>query len=396
MDFRYQNCVIESMSYQLPKSWISSDEIETKLLPIYDALHLNVGRLELMTGVQNRFLGDLKSRPSTLATSCAKKILKEKEEEEEIEPLADVSTLPPFPFTGKMGTPSNKDEIDFLIYAAVCRDFLEPATAAIIHNNLQLSNQTPFLDLSNACLGIASALQIACEMVESKRAKKVLVVASENSSPLLHRTINYLLEQFHGGKMSKDLLKKHLASLTIGSGSFSCICSHRDEISRSGVVKELFKINGFSFLANTKVADLCHGGLSGEEGMLMETNSNQLLEAGIKLAYDNWNQFKKFIKSFKGDNDNDNDNDKAKKYYIPHQVGSIHRRELAKVLELKEEELLTTFELLGNVGPVSMPLTLLSTYLNKTLNDKDQFYLLGIGSGLSSLMIHLEYEKTLF
>ena len=44
-------------------------------------------------------------------------------------------------------------DIDLLIHSSVCRDRLEPSTAAYVHGLLGLGPQAQIMDISNACLG---------------------------------------------------------------------------------------------------------------------------------------------------------------------------------------------------------------------------------------------------
>jgi 3-oxoacyl-[acyl-carrier-protein] synthase-3 len=53
----------------------------------------------------------------------------------------------------------------------------------------------------------------------------------------------------------------------------------------------------------------------------------------------------------------------------------------------------TTFETLGNVGSVSCPITLATAMEQGAYASGDKAALLGIGSGLSSIMMALEWPK---
>ena len=52
------------------------------------------------------------------------------------------------------------DEIGLLIDTSVCRDRLEPSSAVTVHHALDLPSWCLSFDLSNACLGFVSALQV--------------------------------------------------------------------------------------------------------------------------------------------------------------------------------------------------------------------------------------------
>ena len=78
---------------------------------------------------------------------------------------------------------------------------------------------------------------------------------------------------------------------------------------------------------------------------------------------------------------------------ITHQVGKAHSRELFKALGLDLEKDYTTFETLGNVGSVSCPITLARAIEEGAFIAGQKTALLGIGSGLSSLMMAVEWPQ---
>ena len=79
---------------------------------------------------------------------------------------------------------------------------------------------------------------------------------------------------------------------------------------------------------------------------------------------------------------------------MTHQVGSAHTRALFEALGLNAEKDFSTFETLGNVGSVSCPLTLARAMETGLYVMGQKAALLGIGSGLSSLMLALEWPES--
>lgn len=79
------------------------------------------------------------------------------------------------------------DEIDIIIVATVTPDYLFPATACLIQEKIGASNAYGF-DLSAACSGFLFALTTGANMVESGRAKKVLVIGSDKMSSIVDYT----------------------------------------------------------------------------------------------------------------------------------------------------------------------------------------------------------------
>ncbi len=161
----FKNVRLHSYAYEEPALFMTSDEIEQKLAPLYERAKLPAGRLELQTGIKRRGFWPKGTRPSSIASAAAEKVLKN------------------FP----------RDKVDLLFHASVCRDFLEPATAAQVHHNLKLSPDCMISDLSNACLGVLSSMLMAGNMIEQGAIKSALIVSGENAGPLIEETLNHLL-----------------------------------------------------------------------------------------------------------------------------------------------------------------------------------------------------------
>ena len=110
----------------------------------------------------------------------------------------------------------------------------------------------------------------------------------------------------------------------------------------------------------------------------MQTDSEQLLLAGVALARETWN-------AFTGAHGTDFHR------FVCHQVGSVHRRKLYETLGLDLARDFSTFETLGNTGSVALPATLAAAIDAGAVREGDRVGLLGIGSGLNCLMLALEW-----
>jgi 3-oxoacyl-[acyl-carrier-protein] synthase III len=78
-------------------------------------------------------------------------------------------------------------DIDAVIVATVTPDYLFPATAALVQKRIGATNAFAF-DLSAACSGFLYALSTGGTMIESGRAKKVLVIGADKMSSILDFT----------------------------------------------------------------------------------------------------------------------------------------------------------------------------------------------------------------
>ena len=79
------------------------------------------------------------------------------------------------------------DEIDVIITGTVTPDYLFPATACLIQKAIGASNAYAF-DLSAACSGFLFSLTTGANMIESGRAKKVLVIGADKMSSIVDYT----------------------------------------------------------------------------------------------------------------------------------------------------------------------------------------------------------------
>ncbi len=344
----FSNTVLDSIACELPPEVWSSSLIEEKLAPLYEKLKLPFGRLELMTGIKERRFWPQSVLPSSIAALAGKKALDN----------ASVS----------------HDQIDVLVYAGVCRDCIEPSTAAYVHSLLKLSENTQILDLSNACLGFLNSMIFAASMIESGLARAILIVSGEDGRPLLESTINLLLST----ELSRNAIKPFFANLTIGSGAVGAVISKQ-----SMLKKPLLRFLGGISLTDSSANKLCEGiGISGSAGtqVQMQTNSEELLKAGIHLAKKAWTKFQSLV----GFNAHDFD------CTICHQVGKRHLTEFYKELHLIPDKDFSTFPFLGNVGSASVPITLAMALESGKIYPGDRIGLFGIGSGLSSIILGLE------
>lgn len=343
----FNNVAIESFAYQDPETFYSSDEIERRLSPVYERLKLPFGRLELQTSIKNRGVWKPGTAPSSIAAKAAIKAIEK-------------SNI-------------DKDQIDLLIHTSVCRDFLEPSTASVVHNILGLNDNCQSFDLSNACLGFINGMLMAANMIELGTIKSALIVSGENSGPLLEETINRLNNDTG---LTRKSIKKYIANLTIGSAGVAFVLGHKD-LAPNGHL-----ILGGTCLSDTSTVKLCQGS-GNTQGLMMETESEELLHAGVGLAQRTWEKTQKILKLKESDFSN----------YICHQVGVAHRNLMYEKLGLDLNKDHTTFDQYGNTGSAAVPLTLIKACELNKIDKGSKVALLGIGSGLHSVMMGIQWNQ---
>jgi len=77
---------------------------------------------------------------------------------------------------------------------------------------------------------------------------------------------------------------------------------------------------------------------------------------------------------------------------IGHQVGEAHEKAVMGALEVNHLQTHKTYPFLGNTGSAALPLTLMDWDLHHRTTEKPLIGLLGIGSGLASTMMALQWR----
>ena len=344
---RFRDVRIAAFGHALPEERVASLDLEERLAPLYDRFRLQKGRLELMTGIRERRFWPAGTRPSEAAALAAEDALE------------------------KSGVA--RDRIGCLIHASVCRDFLEPATATVVHRRLGLDDACTVFDLSNACLGVANGMVLVAQMIERGDVSAGLVVAGEDGRGLVDETIEAALAD---EALTKKGFKQAFASLTIGSGAAAVV------LERATPEHARQRLLGGAVLSATEHNVLCQGDRADRgAGMLMSTDSEAMLQAGNDLAA---RTFRLFRDELGWERD-------AIDRVVTHQVGSAHRRLLFETLELDPAIDFPTVETLGNVGSASLPLGFSLALRAGHIAAGQRVAMLGIGSGLNCLMLGVEW-----
>ncbi len=349
---KYRHVCIENFTTLLPPHVVTSVELENRLAPVYERLGLPEGRLELMTGIRERRFFDAGTKPGTVSGQTARKAIEQ-------------SGIDPRHFGA-------------LIHGSVCRDQMEPATAAAVHAATGLPQNCFVLDVSNACLGLLNGAVIIADLIELGRIRAGIVVGTEVGRALVEGTVERLLTD---PSVTRKSFKLEFASLTIGSGSAAIVLCD-EQLSRT---KNRF-LGGMA-RANTSHHELCAGGVdqlasSGDLRPQMSTDSEALLHAGVALATETWALTQRELGWTNADVDK----------VITHQVGKAHRQLLLEQLDLPLEKDYPTVELLGNTGAAALPTAMALAVQNGHIKSGDRVALLGIGSGLNSIMLGIEWQ----
>ncbi|HIW46774.1 MAG TPA: 3-oxoacyl-ACP synthase III [Candidatus Yaniella excrementigallinarum] len=254
------------------------------------------------------------------------------------------------------------DSIGLLINTSVTRSQLEPAVSAQIHNTMGLASSATNFDITNACLGFVNGMDLAATLIDARQIDYAVVVAGEDAKNVQEATVENLLSD----KTTRDNFMQQFASLTLGSGAAAAVLGPADRHPEGHRI-----LRGVT-RAGTSYHNLCHGNHDG-----MYTDSGALLENGLELVMDAWN-------------DTPADwNWQNMDRYITHQVSQMHTDAIIKSAGLDRKKIPTTFPELGNIGPAALPITLAREL--ETLKVGDRVLTMGVGSGLNVAMLEIEW-----
>ncbi len=389
MSMKYNRVFVDSIGYELAPVVVTSTDIEARLEPLYEKLRIAPGQLEAWTGIAERRWWDEGHKLSDGATQAARRALEQ----------SNVATR----------------DLDVLVYAGVCREQFEPATACNVAANLGISPDAAVFDVSNACLGVLNGMVDIANRIELGQIRAGMVVSCETAREIIDYTIQRLLEE-----PSMDGLTKSLATLTGGSGAVAVLMTdgsfskqHRHKL-LGGVTKAAPEHHalcrwGFesllpaavnrvesilpsavtqtrfgSFmpqLVQQKVGGILPAKLSYAFNQFMQTDSISVLRYGVDLGVKTWDSFLSRVGLRAEQIDK----------VICHQVGKGHREQVLATLGIPADKDFCTFPYLGNIGTVSLPLTAAIADERGFLERGDRVGFLGIGSGLNCLMLALDW-----
>ena len=346
---KYSRVFIESVGYELAPIVVTSTELEARLQPMYAALHIAPGQLEALTGIRERRWWKPNTPVSQGAIAAAKKALQQR-------------NIAP-------------QDIGAVVYAGVCREHFEPATACQVAAALGVKGNAAIYDTSNACLGVLNGVLDLANRIELGQIRAGLVVACESS-----REINEIMIRKMLAKPSMELFTTSLATLTGGSGAAAVLLTD-GSFSPARRPRLLGGVN----LAEPQHHALCRWGIKSESPEnhvpYMETDAVSVMKHGVALGKRTWDAFASEL---------DLTTDKIDKV-ICHQVGEAHQKLILQTIGISPEKDFTSFEFLGNMGTVSLPVTAAIANERDVLLPGDTVGFLGIGSGLNCMMMGIQW-----
>ncbi len=338
---KYTKVFIDAIGYELGPNVVTSSELEKRILPMLDSLHIPPGQLETLTGIRERRWWNQGFPLSEGAASAGRKALEQ----------ADL----------------NAADLGALVYAGVCREHSEPATAAAVADKLGVNPSTAVFDISNACLGVLNGILDIANRIELGQIKAGMVVSCESSREINDSMIASMLVD-----RSFDNFRLSLATLTGGSGAVAVVLT---DGSFGGPHKK-HKLLGGVYRSACEHNKLCIWHRDH-----MSTDATAVLKYGVALGQQTWKDLLAEL--------NVGAEDFGK--VICHQVGGAHKKNVLNALGIPEAKDFSTYEYLGNMGTVALPAAAAIADEREFLAAGDTVAFLGIGSGLNTIMLGVKW-----
>lgn len=350
---KYERVFLTALGYELGPEVVTSAELEERLAPVYEKLNIQRGQLEAWTGIAERRWWQPDTRLSAGATTAARKAMAK--------------------------TSVRAADLGVVIYAGVCRENFEPATACAVAEALGVTGSASVYDLSNACLGVINGMIEIANRIELGQIRAGLVVSCETAREINDIMISRLAGESRDG-LSMERFAEALATFTGGSGAVAVLLTDGSFGGTRG-----HRLLGAVSRVAMEHHRLCRWGLEADGGwkhvQYMATDAVSVLKFGVQLGQQTWQIFLQEMGWTPQGIDR----------VICHQVGSGHQDAILRSLQVPRERDYTTYRFLGNMGTAALPVTAAIAEERGVLKAGQKVAFLGIGSGLTCLMMGLEW-----
>jgi len=254
------------------------------------------------------------------------------------------------------------DEIDAVIVATVTPDYMFPAAAALVQKKIGAVNAYAF-DLSAACSGFLYALSTGAMMIESGRAKKVIVVGADKMSSIVDfqdRTTCILFGDAAGAVVLEEAESGGIIDFVHHTeGDEECMLYQPAGGSRNPATEETVK-NRMHYLRQ-------------DGRSVFKKATEGMADVSLEIMKKN---------NLTGD-------DIA--WLVPHQANLRIIDATARRMGISSDKVMINIGKYGNTTAATIPLCLYDW--NEKLNKGDKIILSAFGGGLTWGAIYLEWSK---
>jgi len=222
-------------------------------------------------------------------------------------------------------------EIQAVVYCGIERDCPEPSTAHIIACELGI-NPTICFDVSNACHGFTSGLQIVDSFIKSGSIENALVVTAELSSKVTRR----VGEMFRQGQLLDKDIPTHIGAFTVGDAGGAMI------LGPGAGTQGIDYINCGTASRHHK---LCSYNFNDVTGLSFMMDMGRISAVTLKLVKDLIGPTYEILHWRPEDVD----------VFIPHQVGERPFEKALEIVGVSKDRSIATYPKLGNLASATVP-----------------------------------------
>lgn len=242
--------------------------------------------------------------------------------------------------------------VDFVIVATTTPDYVYPSVAALVQDRLGIPKSAGALDISAACAGFCSALNIGAALITSGQTRNALILAGET----LTRSVDYT---------------DRATCVLFGDGAAAMLLEYDESRSLAGMDAGSDGSVGPALYRTATRAEI--GGIVDESGLLRQVGRDV-----YRWVMENIPQTVQRILDRAGLQLGDID------WFIPHSANMRMIEALCKRVDFPLERTLTSVEEYGNTSAVSIPLALIPAVRDGRVKRGDRILMVGFGGGLVS------------
>lgn len=258
----------------------------------------------------------------------------------------------------------DKREIEAIIYVALSRDYLTPATAGILQDRLGLSKECYAIDIPLACSGYIYGMSNICSLISTGGIKKALLLVGETTS-FTQSPLDKTLWPLHGDAGTATALEYNEQAAPMyfhlgTDGSRSGAIINRDGGTRypfSAESLEMHEID-LGIIRNNLQSHM--------EGMDVFSFSTKEPPSSIRSLCEHFNLDMSAIS-----------------YLYLHQANKYMDDKIAKKLNVPTEKVPYSIMQYGNTSSASIPMTMVVATRENLICEKNNVIMCGFGSGLS-------------
>lgn len=331
---------VKGVGYSEPARKVTSEELETMMK--FEEFGIRPGMSKLLSGVSQRGFAADNEDSSDYAVRASRMALQN----------ADIKP----------------EEIDLLLFCSITSDFMEPATAMKIREDLGCVNANCY-DIKNACNAFLTGLEIANMYIETERAKTILLCSGEVLS-------RYLKMEYD----SYEEIANANATFSLGDAGGALIVQAKPVISDKDRMKSVFRTSsefwddGVLWGGGTHYAH-------NDEMAYFQNESREMIKTNFKKATEFYAEAMKNLDI----------NINEVSLFVPHQITKYLTLKTCEVLGLPLDKTVEIIGNYGNIGCSSIPLGLAKSLEEGKiqLGSGQQIVIFGFGNGVSMALLTL-------